>query len=124
DIVSQYPASCHREILMMQSGPLKEQHIGIIGGSIAGLAVGASLLQRGAKVTILERSEHPLEGRGAGIVLPEPLIQKCIDSNLFDKDIPRISVSRRSFITQSLQSIWEQPVAVMCLNWSDIYSQL
>ncbi|MCS5710775.1 FAD binding domain-containing protein [Candidatus Berkiella aquae] len=108
----------------MQSGPLKEQHIGIIGGSIAGLAVGASLLQLGAKVTILERSEHPLEGRGAGIVLPEPLIQQCIAANLFDKDISRLSVSHRSFITQSHQSIWDQPIAVMCLNWSDIYSQL
>ncbi|HRE30920.1 MAG TPA: hypothetical protein PLD88_03000 [Candidatus Berkiella sp.] len=58
----------------MQSGPLKEQPIGIIGSSIAGLAIGASLIQLGAEVTILEHSEQSLEGRGAGIVLPEPLI--------------------------------------------------
>ncbi|KAK6431568.1 hypothetical protein LTR95_012270 [Oleoguttula sp. CCFEE 5521] len=44
-------------------------HIVIIGGSLAGLASGVSLLRLGHKITILERNPTPLlQNQGAGIV--------------------------------------------------------
>lgn len=98
--------------------------IGIIGGSIAGLASAILLSKQGVEVTLIERSKENLQSRGAGIVLPEPVIQQCIELGLFDSTIPRIGATGRSFVTQSEQKIWEQPIATMGLNWSDIYSNL
>lgn len=98
--------------------------IGVIGGSIAGLTSAVLLKQQGHDVTLLERSPKTLEERGAGIMLPEPLIQQCINLGLFDHDIPRIPTTSRSFNTQQDQKLWEQPVAIMNLNWADIYQNL
>jgi len=41
----------------------------VVGGSLAGLSVAAWLSSAGFEVEIFERSERPLEDRGAGIVL-------------------------------------------------------
>lgn len=98
--------------------------IAIIGGSIAGLTVGILLQRLGIDVTVLERSEHTLSGRGAGIMLPQALIQECIASNLFDADIPCLLVKSRSFITKNEKCLFEQSLSAMGLNWSDIYANL
>lgn len=98
-------------------------HIGIIGGSIAGLATAILLRKQGLDVTVLERSHQSLETRGAGIVLPEPLIQQCIAIGLFDDEIARLPAISRSFIEKNQRILWQHPIAVMGLNWSDIYSQ-
>lgn len=41
----------------------------IVGGSLAGLSAAVFLHRNGWEVEIYERSRHPLQGRGAGIVL-------------------------------------------------------
>lgn len=41
----------------------------IVGGSLAGLSAAVFLHRRGWEVAVYERSRHPLQGRGAGIVL-------------------------------------------------------
>lgn len=104
--------------------------IGIIGGSIAGLAIGICLRQRGYDVTIFERSTYPLKGRGAGIAMPGALVQKCIELNLFDSNIERLQISYRSFLIKDpdlpsdTRSILEQPLFLTPFNWTHIYSNL
>lgn len=106
------------------------KRIGIIGGSIAGLTAGIRLRQAGYDVTILERSIRPHEGRGSGVAMPGTLVQKCIDLNLFDSNIPRLQVSNRSFsirdlaFTHQTRQIWDQPIFLTPFNWADIYSNL
>jgi 2-polyprenyl-6-methoxyphenol hydroxylase-like FAD-dependent oxidoreductase len=119
DIVSQYHPVC-------PLGALRgfNMKIGIIGGSIAGLTSAILLSRQGAQVTILERSKESLESRGAGIALSETVVKQCIDLDLFDTTIPSIGANGRSFVTQGGQKIWEQPIATMGLNWSDIYRNL
>ncbi len=107
----------------MHIGPFNKQRIGIMGGSIAGLATAILLRKQGLDVTVLERATQSLETRGAGIVLPEPLIQQCIAIGLFDDDLARLPATSRSFIEQNQRVLWQHPIAVMGLNWSDIYSQ-
>ncbi len=98
--------------------------VGIIGGSIAGLAAAILLRELGLEVTVLERSKHSLSTRGAGIVLQESFVKQCVDACLFSSDIPRVPFSGRSFNTQANQRIFEQPLVGLGLNWSDIYNQL
>lgn len=103
----------------------------ICGGSIAGCAVAILLRRLGADIVILEKSTS-FEGRGAGIVLPEVFIEQCIRLDLFDADIPRLKVSRRSFYIkdETIDTIWgkaiwqQQSFNVSALNWHDIYQQL
>jgi len=101
----------------------------IVGGSIAGCVTAILLSRLGMKVTILERSSGELKGKGAGITLPIPLVNKCIELNLFDNDIPYLSIEARAFFRKSLQThkaekIWEQPLKAFTLNWIDVYRNL
>lgn len=104
--------------------------IGIIGGSVAGLAVGIGLHRRGYEVTILERSLCAHQGRGVGIAMPGVLVRTCIEQDLFDADIPRMSISSRSFsvkeegILDQTRCIWEHPAFLTTLNWTEIYLNL
>lgn len=101
----------------------------IIGGSIAGCVTAILLSRLGMKVKILERSSGEFKGQGAGITLPVPLVNKCIELNLFDKNIPRLPIEDRSFFRKSLlthqaEKIWEQPLKAYALNWMDVYRNL
>jgi 2,6-dihydroxypyridine 3-monooxygenase len=51
----------------MSPGP--GPRIAVMGGSLGGLTAGVLLRRAGFEVDVFERSRHPLEGRGAGIVL-------------------------------------------------------
>ena len=46
-----------------------DPRIAVMGGSLGGLTAGVLLRRAGFDVEVFERSRHPLEGRGAGIVL-------------------------------------------------------
>lgn len=98
----------------------------VIGGSIAGCS-SALLLQRlGAKVVIVEKSSG-LISQGSGIVLPESVINQCIELDLFDKDIPKLDISARSFIRSvehTSETFWNQSINVKALNWTDVYQNL
>ncbi len=98
--------------------------IGVIGGSVAGLTAAIQLQRLGMEVTVFERSENNLSSRGAGIVLPEELVQACIKLNLFDHNIPRIPATARSFTTQKGKRIFDQPLSIVGLNWGNIYANL
>lgn len=104
--------------------------IAIIGGSIAGCAAAILLKRLGAEIKVFERSPRPLTGRGAGIGLPENLIQQCIALDLFDADLPRILYSKRIFavkddeINTAGREIWQQAMNLTALNWSHVYLNL
>lgn len=95
------------------------------GGSVAGCAI-AALLSRidGITVKVFERSNQ-LHERGAGIVLPEALLQQCIALGLFDASIAHIAATQRTFWTidasKTLTSIWQPPIALQSVNWGHIY---
>ena len=114
---------------MARPNTLKDLNVAIVGGSIAGCSAAILLSRLGAKVKVFERSSATLTGRGAGIVLPESFVQKCISLDLLDSDIPRFPISKRSFFVKDNSAntgreIWQQSIDVVGFNWGDIYRNL
>jgi 2-polyprenyl-6-methoxyphenol hydroxylase-like FAD-dependent oxidoreductase len=106
-----------------------EKKIIVIGGSIAGCTTAILLKRLGADVVVLERSAG-LVGKGSGVVLPEALVEQCINLNLFDANIPHFRLDDRSFTYKNEYSehnqttFWIQPLTATALNWASIYQNL
>ncbi|MGQ3888231.1 hypothetical protein ACQUW5_04245 [Legionella sp. CNM-1927-20] len=104
-----------------------KKDIVIVGGSIAGCALGALLQRLDIDFVILERATS-LDHQGAGLTLPESLIKQCIESDLLDDTMPRLPITARSFSrrNENGQSIrfWTQPVNVQAVNWVHVYENL
>ena len=103
-------------------------NIGIIGGSIAGLACGALLKHIGAKVTLFERSAHKLEDRGAGVMLPIQLVANLQNLGILD-DAFQYSPIEENHIYVTGEDHCEQllasrPVQSYGVNWGELYTQL
>ncbi|STX50740.1 monooxygenase, FAD-binding [Legionella busanensis] len=103
------------------------KEIVIIGGSIAGCALGVLLQKLGIDFVILERATC-LINQGAGIMLPESLIKQCIDLDLLDETMPRIPINERIFERKNENgqstAFWSQEINVQALNWMHIYENL
>ena len=101
----------------------------VIGGSIAGCTAAILLERLGAKVTVLERSNGVI-GQGAGITLPEDVVNQCKALDLFDSNISCItnlarSFSRKNDLKDSVPEIfWTQGIRATALNWADVYQNL
>lgn len=67
--------------------------IAVIGGSIAGCAVGADLLHRGQDVTGYERSAAELASRGAASVTSAPVLTGMQQRGLLSAGLPSYGVS-------------------------------
>lgn len=106
------------------------KNIIVAGGSIAGCAVSIFLRRLGANVIILERSSGRLADRGAGITLPMSVVDQCVALDLFDQNIPRLSIQGRSFLRKTdsaendAEKFWDQSINIVSLNWLDVYRNL
>jgi 2-polyprenyl-6-methoxyphenol hydroxylase-like FAD-dependent oxidoreductase len=108
---------------------MKKENLKVIisGGSIAGCTLAALLSRQNIQVSVYEKSLE-LTDRGAGIVLPLPLVEQLMELNLFDRNIPYCPIDHRSFwvtnTTGEQQMIWTQSGQLMAFNWSTLYRQL
>ena len=108
---------------------MNQLSVGIVGGSIAGCTVAAELLRAGADVTVFERSPAELEGRGAGIAVPPPTSEDLIARDLIDADMPHCAASKHPLIGRNGDSplghtALTLPLALVPMNWGDIFSNL
>jgi 2-polyprenyl-6-methoxyphenol hydroxylase-like FAD-dependent oxidoreductase len=71
--------------------------VAIVGGSLGGLFAAALLDRSGHEVTILERSDGGLEGRGAGLVAQEDVF--ALLRRIRRSDVARIGVTAIDRIT-------------------------
>ena len=89
----------------------------VIGGSIAGLFVGAFLRRIGWQVDIYERSSIDLIGRGVGIVATHPELFEALDKcGAGTVDIGVIVYKRITF-DRSGQVIAEKPLLQIVTSW-------
>ncbi|CAM5999569.1 unnamed protein product, partial [Sphagnum balticum] len=99
-------------------------NIGIIGASIAGLACAIELQRLGAGVTVFEKSGNNAAQNGAGMMLPQELVQTLIDRNLLSNNFQGISVTDFSTLIadQNKQQVFltDTPTKGMCVHWKTL----
>lgn len=108
--------------------PVAGSSVGIVGGSIAGCALGIALSRLGCHVTIFERSSSALRDRGSGIAIPKPLRDELIDAAYLPADYPTWSgQGRRWYVAEGGaegRQIWTQPGTATTNNWGSLWRGL
>jgi len=105
-------------------------NIGIVGGSIAGCSAAILMRRAGHKVTVFERSEGALVGRGGGIGTTPQLFDSLIEQDVIDSEFPHCSVTempftaRRSSDDRLGYTPWAMPMAFRTFHWSALWNNL
>lgn len=108
----------------------KNIKIGIVGGSIAGCSAAILLLEQGYDVTVFERSNKPLVGRGGGIGTTTSLLEKIKNDGLIGNDFVQFHTSEMPFIgkTQSHEpygrTAWSIPLDFKVFQWNELWKHL
>jgi len=104
--------------------------VGVVGGSIAGCAIAIELGRLGHEVVVFERAGEELKDRGAGIVVPPPVLETFIARGLVDSDLPHLRVTATRKIAPSAtdrrfgRTVWEQEAAACTLKWGALFRSL
>lgn len=103
--------------------------VGIVGGSIAGCAVGNVLSRLGHDVTVFERSPNLLEDRGGGIGMPVQVVEGLRQAELVDASLLGVQPKSRLWVVKEGadplgRGLFVQPMAVINLHWGALYRQL
>ena len=104
--------------------------IGIVGGSIAGCSAAILLLKEGYDVTVFERSNKALVGRGGGIGTSTELIEEIMKIGLVDQDFTSLQINEMPFIGKSKISesfgkrAWSLPINFRVFQWNELWKNL
>ena len=102
----------------------------VIGGSLGGLLAANMLLRAGHQVRVLEKSSASLDGRGAGIVTHQPLMQalaQCglaVDTSTSAGQTLGVQLSRRVALAQDGSVLSELHLPQLVTSWSRLYALL
>jgi 2-polyprenyl-6-methoxyphenol hydroxylase-like FAD-dependent oxidoreductase len=98
--------------------------IAVVGGSIGGLFAASLLTRAGHRVTVVERSEHGLARRGAGLVAQQELFELL---HLIGRDdAGRVGVVAHERITLDREGavVHRDPTPQTQLSWDHLYEVL
>ena len=104
--------------------------IGIVGGSIAGCSAAILFLKEGYDVTVFERSNKPLVGRGGGIGTSTELIKEIVKIGLVDQDFTSLQINEMPFIGKHKLSepfgrkAWSLPINFRVFQWNELWKNL
>ncbi|MDU8885520.1 NAD(P)-binding protein [Yeosuana sp. MJ-SS3] len=104
--------------------------IGVVGGSIAGCSAAILLLKEGYDVTVFERSNTSLVGRGGGIGTPSELIKQIKQDGLIPDDFSFFQINRMPFIGKNEdyepygKIAWEMPMNFHVFQWNELWRKL
>ena len=96
----------------------------VIGGSLGGLFAGALLMRSGWDVTIVERTEERLEGRGAGLGLHPPMLQALLMAGAKVDGSVGVPVGGRTAFARDGAIAGELHMPQFCTSWTRLYSML
>lgn len=99
------------------------QRAAIIGGSIGGLFAGAALRARGWRVTVYERSDVALAGRGAGIVTHDVLnaALEAVGADLSDLGV---AITQRVAFDRASQAVRDMGMDQIVTSWDRVFQML
>lgn len=110
---------------------MRKPKIAIVGASIAGSACAVVLDRLGFDITIFERSKssNAMVDRGAGMWLPNELINKLIELDILSKDFSYIPIHERPIYTYKRKLkkenlLTSHPIKSSAIHWFNLYEDL
>ncbi|WP_242206685.1 FAD binding domain-containing protein [Aestuariivivens insulae] len=104
--------------------------IGIVGGSIAGCSAAILLLKEGHEVTVFERSNKSLVGRGGGIGTTPALMKQIRADGLINGDFALFQINKMPFIGKVKSHepygkvAWDMPIHFNVFQWNELWQKL
>lgn len=104
--------------------------IGIVGGSIAGCSAAILLLKEGHEVTVFERSDRSLVGRGGGIGTTPSLMEQIRNDGLINGHFAHFQINKMPFVGKRKSSepfgktAWAMPVNFEVFQWLELWKNL
>ena len=104
--------------------------IGIIGGSIAGCSAAIQLMNEGYDITVFERSNKPLVGRGGGIGTTPTLMNQIKQDGLVMGDFAYFQINSMPFVGKSESHepfgkiAWAMPMNFHVFQWNELWRKL
>ena len=95
----------------------EQMNIGIVGGSIAGLAAASPLIESGHMVEVFERSNSNLKDRGTGVAM-DPAIIKLIDDGIGEP------IHSCQVFDREGKVAWERALQKRVTSWASVYNAL
>ncbi len=96
----------------------------VVGGSLGGLFAACMLLRSGWDVTIVERSEGRLAGRGAGLGVHPPMLEGLLHAGAHIDSTVGVAIGGRAVLARDGSVSAEIAMPQLCTSWSRIYSLL
>ena len=96
----------------------------VVGGSLGGLLVANILLRQGHDVTLLEKANGSLDGRGAGIVTHDALTEALRAAGVSVDETLGVLVTKRVTLGADGQSLGEMEMPQILTSWSRLYHML
>ena len=96
----------------------------VVGGSLGGLLVANILLRQGHDVTLLEKANGSLDGRGAGIVTHDALTEALSAAGVYVDETLGVLVTKRVTLGADGQSLGEMEMPQILTSWSRLYHML
>jgi 2-polyprenyl-6-methoxyphenol hydroxylase-like FAD-dependent oxidoreductase len=96
----------------------------IVGGSLGGLFAANILLRQGHDVTLLEKTNGSLDGRGAGIVTHDALADALRQAGVAVDDSLGVPVTERITLDTDGQSLGTMQLPQILTSWSRLYHML
>lgn len=104
--------------------------IGIVGGSIAGCSAAILLLKAGHDVTVFERSNKTLVGRGGGIGTTPSLMEQIRYDGLIQGNFAHFQINKMPFVGKNEdfepygKTAWAMPMNFHVFQWNELWKKL
>ncbi|MDW3652800.1 MAG: FAD-dependent monooxygenase [Bacteroidia bacterium] len=104
--------------------------IGIVGGSIAGCSAATLLMKEGHEVTVFERSNKTLVGRGGGIGTTPTLMQQILEDGLIKDGFAHFQINKMPLVGKSNEAepygkiAWAVPMNFHVFQWNELWKNL
>ena len=109
---------------------MRKLEVAVVGGSIAGCSAAILLSRAGHDVHVYERSATGMVGRGGGIGTPVPVLQRLMDEDVVDADMPHLVADEMPFIVRSpgkpgIGTVpWSMPMQLAGFHLTTLWGQL